>query len=56
MTRPRCNWCVHAFDPEGLANPGKIFPTPRSCGESHRRWQELKAGQPASPLAALEVV
>ena len=46
----------HAFDPEGLANPGKIFPTPRSCGESHRRWQELKAGQPASPLAALEVV
>ena len=46
----------HAFDPDGLANPGKIFPTPRSCGESHRRWQELKAGQPASPLAALEVV
>ena len=26
-----------AFDPEGLANPGKIFPTPRSCGESARR-------------------
>jgi glycolate oxidase len=22
-----------AFDPEGLANPGKIFPTPRLCGE-----------------------
>jgi len=21
------------FDPEGLANPGKIFPTPRLCGE-----------------------
>jgi glycolate oxidase len=22
-----------AFDPDGLANPGKIFPTPRLCGE-----------------------
>ena len=26
-----------AFDPAGLANPGKIFPTPSSCGESARR-------------------
>jgi len=22
-----------AFDPYGLANPGKLFPTPRLCGE-----------------------
>ena len=22
-----------AFDPQGIANPGKIFPTPRLCGE-----------------------
>ncbi|GAA4438517.1 FAD-linked oxidase C-terminal domain-containing protein [Phytohabitans houttuyneae] len=22
-----------AFDPEGLCNPGKVFPTPRLCGE-----------------------
>jgi glycolate oxidase len=22
-----------AFDPRGLANPGKVFPTPRLCGE-----------------------
>ncbi len=22
-----------AFDPAGLANPGKILPTPRLCGE-----------------------
>ena len=22
-----------AFDPTGLANPGKLFPTPRLCGE-----------------------
>jgi len=23
----------HAFDPEGLCNPGKVLPTPRLCGE-----------------------
>jgi glycolate oxidase len=28
MQRVRC-----AFDPAGLANPGKVFPTPRLCGE-----------------------
>ena len=28
MQRLRC-----AFDPNGLCNPGKIFPTPRLCGE-----------------------
>jgi glycolate oxidase len=22
-----------AFDPDGLCNPGKIYPTPRLCGE-----------------------
>jgi glycolate oxidase len=22
-----------AFDPKGLSNPGKLFPTPRLCGE-----------------------
>ena len=32
-----------AFDPEGLANPGKLFPTPRTCAESARRVQVLKA-------------
>ena len=26
-----------AFDPAGLANPGKIFPTPRLCGEVRAR-------------------
>ncbi|WP_320676399.1 FAD-linked oxidase C-terminal domain-containing protein [Prochlorococcus sp. MIT 1300] len=31
-----------AFDPDGLANPGKIFPTPRSCGESSRRKVNMK--------------
>ncbi|MEY4430398.1 MAG: hypothetical protein RLZZ533_334 [Cyanobacteriota bacterium] len=31
-----------AFDPDGLANPGKIFPTPKTCGESLARLVELK--------------
>ena len=22
-----------AFDPSGICNPGKVFPTPRLCGE-----------------------
>jgi glycolate oxidase len=26
-----------AFDPAGLSNPGKVFPTPRLCGEVPRR-------------------
>ena len=26
----------HAFDPQNLANPNKIFPTPRLCGERSR--------------------
>ncbi|MBD2312505.1 glycolate oxidase subunit GlcD [Desertifilum sp. FACHB-1129] len=27
-------WVRKAFDPQGLANPGKIFPSPRTCGEA----------------------
>jgi glycolate oxidase len=27
-------WVRQVFNPKGLANPGKLFPTPRSCGES----------------------
>jgi glycolate oxidase len=33
-----------AFDPRGLSNPGKVFPTPRLCGEvpgRHRGRQEM---------------
>jgi glycolate oxidase len=58
-----------AFDPEGRANPGKLFPTPRSCGESARRGRSLSltleaglegaaaaSGNGADPMAeALEV-
>jgi glycolate oxidase len=27
-------WVRHAFNAKELANPGKIFPTPRTCGEA----------------------
>ncbi len=27
-------WIRHVFNPKELANPGKIIPTPRTCGES----------------------
>jgi glycolate oxidase len=32
-----------AFDPQSLANPAKIFPTPKTCGESLRRQAQLQA-------------
>ncbi|GAB3579418.1 FAD-linked oxidase C-terminal domain-containing protein [Calidifontibacter terrae] len=38
MQRVRC-----AFDPAGISNPGKIYPTPRLCGEVPRR---ARAGDP----------
>jgi glycolate oxidase len=38
-----------AFDPQNRANPEKIFPTPRTCGESARRRTEVPQ------LAAVEV-
>jgi glycolate oxidase len=39
-----------AFDPAGLANPGKIFPTPRSCGESSRRQAAAVSLRPEAAL------
>jgi glycolate oxidase len=36
-----------AFDPYGLANPGKIFPTPRLCGEVPRRHRAGDDPRPA---------
>jgi glycolate oxidase len=29
-------WVRQAFDPQNIANPTKIFPTPRTCGEAVR--------------------
>jgi len=34
-----------AFNPGGLANPGKLFPTPAGCAESLRRRPEIPGGQ-----------
>jgi glycolate oxidase len=36
-----------AFDPRGLANPGKIFPTPRLCGEVPGRHRGAHPAQEA---------
>jgi glycolate oxidase len=33
-------WVRQAFNPKGLANPGKIFPTPRTCGEAANATKE----------------
>ena len=35
-------WVRDCFNPKGLANPGKIFPTPRTCGEAARAKVELQ--------------
>lgn len=43
-----------AFDPERRANPGKVLPTPRTCGESARRAVTLQVGQNEQP-AGFEV-
>jgi glycolate oxidase len=29
-------WVRQVFDPQTIANPGKLFPTPRTCGEAAR--------------------
>jgi glycolate oxidase len=34
-------WVRDAWNPKGLANPGKIFPTPRTCGEAARAKSEM---------------
>ncbi|MEX1317029.1 MAG: FAD-linked oxidase C-terminal domain-containing protein, partial [Synechococcaceae cyanobacterium] len=43
----------NAFDPLRRANPGKIFPTPRTCAESARRVQVLRAEGVTLPEAAV---
>jgi glycolate oxidase len=36
----------NSFNSKGLANPGKIFPTPRSCGEAaNAKKYEVKGAQ-----------
>jgi glycolate oxidase len=36
-----------AFDPDRISNPGKIFPTPRLCGERPSRRQGVHPLQKA---------
>lgn len=35
-------WVREVFNPKGLANPGKMFPTPKTCGEAARAKMEKK--------------
>jgi glycolate oxidase len=34
-------WVRQVFNPQGLANPEKIFPTPRTCGEAARAQEQF---------------
>jgi glycolate oxidase len=46
-----------AFDPASLCNPGKIFPTPRLCGEvpGHHRAGHFEAEHPAVAAGQAEI-
>ena len=46
-----------AFDPASLCNPGKIFPTPRMCGEvpGRHRAADPGAGHPAVAAGQAEI-
>ena len=37
----------NAYNPEGLLNPGKIFPTSKACGEIYARPAPQEAASPA---------
>jgi glycolate oxidase len=43
-------WIRDCFNPDGLANPGKLFPTPRSCGEVANAINLNSESLPANPL------
>ena len=38
-TSPSCTACASRFDPDSRCNPGKLFPTPRLCGERPGKYQ-----------------
>jgi len=40
------------FDPDVRMNPGKVFPTPRLCGDRPASTSLTPANSPASPAAA----
>jgi glycolate oxidase len=35
-------WVRDCFNPDHLANPNKLFPTPRSCGEAANAQQSMQ--------------
>jgi len=35
-------WVRQVFDPKAIANPGKLFPTPRTCGEGARTAKQFE--------------
>jgi glycolate oxidase len=38
-------WVRQCFNPDNLANPGKLFPTPRTCGEVANAQRQLAQGK-----------
>ncbi|TWE12342.1 FAD-binding oxidoreductase [Rudaeicoccus suwonensis] len=50
MQRIRC-----AFDPTGISNPGKVFPTPRLCGEVPRRHSASDDSRTPTTTAGVEI-
>jgi glycolate oxidase len=42
-------WVREVFNPQSLANPGKIFPTPRTCGEGAKASSNAQFSSPLSP-------
>lgn len=43
-------WVRSVFNPHGLANPGKLFPTPASCGEAAQAKGQLRDRYPGADL------
>ncbi|WP_211942006.1 glycolate oxidase subunit GlcD [Cylindrospermopsis raciborskii] len=42
-------WVREVFNPQSLANPGKIFPTPRTCGEGAKASSSAQFSSQLSP-------
>ena len=56
-TSPRCSASATRSIPDGLANPGKVLPTPRLCGEvpgPYRQHPLERAGRCRASLSSLE--
>jgi glycolate oxidase len=48
-------WVRGALNPDGLANPTKIFPTPRTCGEGAKAGANVVANLAGSVTAGVEL-